>query len=164
MCRWLGVVLVVLATSACAADNTSQVARDFYRQPVVDRMRTYRSHPIDVQLTLFYYGNQKIHPPAQYLAECFALNGADGVALLRKRLRVEGSDLDTRDTAMLLETMQEMGTYDVLHDSTVMDLLVKRVASMQDPGWKDSASIMLKRIRSVTPKFPASASRCGSGI
>lgn len=158
--RWLGIALLMLAVSACAKEDVPSSIRDFFRQPVVERMRTFRARPLDMQLALFFYGNQKIHPPALYLADCFALNGAAGAALLRERLGVAGSDLDTRDIAALLDAIQTMGTHDVRHDSLLMDRLNGRIASMSDPGWKDAASSLLQRIETVPTQPPGDMTRC----
>jgi len=160
MCRWLAVTLLMLTIPAPAIADVSSITRDFFRQPVVERMRTFRTHPLDVQLALFLYGNQKVHPPAQYLADCFALSGPDGVTLLRERLGMPGSDLDIRDMAMLLETMQAAGTYDVRHDAQLMGRLSERIATMRDQGWKSTALSMLKRIETAVLHRPASVSQC----
>jgi hypothetical protein len=111
----------------------------FYRQSTIDQQRTFRRHALDEQFKLFLFGNQVRHPPALYLADCFALNSPSAVSLLRARLAVDNHDLTVRDIAMLLATIDAMGTYDVAADNQLLRALNSQIAKMRNAGWRDSA-------------------------
>lgn len=113
-------------------------AREFYRQPTSMQQKTLRQHPLEEQLDLFLFGNQVRHPPAIYLARCFALNGMQAVELLRSRLKEANDDLTVRDIAMLLATIDAMKQYDVANDAELMAALKSRAAKMRDAGWRDT--------------------------
>jgi hypothetical protein len=144
--------------------SSASLASDFFHgHSVEERKVAFPKYPLRVQFDLFIYGNQVIHPPATYLASCFAESGAGGAKLLREKLTRPGSDLDTRDIALLLETMQVMHTFNVSADLQLFSLLKHRVASMKDPGWRHTAEDMVAQIESGYPGGPAAYSRCGLG-
>ena len=147
-----------------ASIAASASAKNFFRQSLADRTRSFRSRPLDEQLALFLYGSQEVQPPADYLADCFALNGPTGVALVRERLTVAGSDPDTRDMAALLEVIQSSGTYDVQHDSALIDHLKMRVAAMDDPGLKTAATARLGRIASASLHAAVDPTECDAPL
>lgn len=121
-------------------------ARMFYRQPTSEQQRTFRQHALEDQLGLFFFGNQVRHPPALYLAQCFALNGAHAVELLRSKLNVDSDDLTVRDIAMLLATIDVMGKYDVARDTQLMAALRSRVTQMHDEGWRNTTERKIANI------------------
>lgn len=72
----LGAAMFISGCPNCGMDHVKlAAAREFYDQPVKERIRTFRQHSLEDQLDLFFFGNQFRHPPAVYLAPCFALNG-----------------------------------------------------------------------------------------
>lgn len=139
-----------LLLSACASKPIRSVeldaARAFYDQTRADQQRSFRKHSLQEQLALFFFGNQVRHPPALHLAQCFALNGASGVDLLRSKLQSGGDDLTVRDIAMLLATIDAMGRYDVAGDAPLMSALKAHVANMSDAGWRDTAERKVESI------------------
>jgi hypothetical protein len=147
-----------------ASAAASASAENLFRQSRADRMRSFRSRPLDEQLALFLYGSQEVQPPADYLADCFALNGPTGVALVRERLAVAGSDSDTRDMAALLEVIQSSGAYDVQHDSALIDHLRMRIAAMVDPGLKAAATARVGRIAAATVHTAGDPTTCDAQL
>ena len=132
------------------AGNVS-VAERYFDQPSSHWLRNLRNHSVDDQVDIVFYGNQFIHPPMKILSECFAFNGAQGVAVLSDRLERGVSDSDTRDIARMLRAMQRMGTYDVGHDSVLMQRLKDRIDRMNDGWFKDLSVEMCGDIRSTSP-------------
>jgi hypothetical protein len=136
-------ILGILILSGCAESpggrENIRAAREFYRQPVSVRQKIFRQHRLQDQLDLYIFGNQVRHPPALYLAQCFALNGAPALELLRSKLKEDNDDLTVRDIAMLLSTIDTMGKYDVAADAQLLVLLRRRIAEMRDDGWRSTA-------------------------
>lgn len=136
-------------------------AREFYRQSTSEQQKVFRQHTLQDQLDLFFFGNQVRHPPAIYLAQCFALNGAPAVELLRSKLNTDSDDLTVRDIAMLLATIDEMGQYDVAGDAQLMTVLRSRVAKMRDEGWRDTAERKRASIGHERREGASHAPECG---
>jgi len=136
----LGVFTFISSCSTYGADHASLVAaRQFYDQPVNEQIRTFRQRSLEEQLNLFFFGNQIHHPPAIYLAPCFALNGPPAVQLIRSKLSTELDDLSVRDIAVLLGMIDMMGQYDVEGDKQLVALLSSRIAKMKDQAWQQTA-------------------------
>lgn len=154
------VILAGLSSFQGVAGEVS-VARKFYEQPVVEQLRTLRQHPLPEQLDLYFFGNQVRHPPAIYLARCFALNGAAAVALLDSKLGVDSDDLAVRDITALLATIDAMGTYDVAGNEKLMTALRRRVENMKDDAWRDTAQKKLASVGNSRSERAAKAPECG---
>jgi len=135
-------------------------ARAFYGQPTTEQMRTFRQHTLSEQLDLYFYGNQVRHPPAIYLARCFALSGKGAVEFLRSRLTSKNDDLTVRDISALLAAIDSMGKYDVSKDVQLMDALRMQVANMQDQGWRDTAEKKIASIESSQVTSVGNAPEC----
>ncbi len=136
-------------------------ARAFYAQPAAEQMMTFRQHALGEQLDLYFYGNQIRHPPAIYLARCFALSGERAVDLLRAKLSSKNDDLTVRDISALLAAIDAMGKYDVSKDAELMSALRSQVANMQDQGWRDTAEKKIASIESYQGVAEGNAPECG---
>jgi len=156
-------ILGICLLSGCREPSGRDIhaAREFYRQPVVDQQKLFRQRDVQDQLDLFFFGNQVRHPPALYLAQCFALNGTPAVELLRSKLKEDIDDLTVRDIAMLLSTIDAMGKYDVAADSQLMALLKQRIVKMRDDGWRDTAERKMKSIGNERSENASQAPECG---
>jgi hypothetical protein len=163
--RSLLLCFVVASLSGCpdrGLDNANiAAARAFFAQPTNEQMKTFRQHALAEQLELYFYGNQVRHPPAIYLARCFALNGEPAVDLLRAKLGSKNSDLTVRDISTLLATISAMGKYNVSKDMGLMRLLRTQVANMQDQGWRDTAERKMANIESSYGASKGDAPECG---
>jgi hypothetical protein len=154
-------MFVLLITSMTAgADEvlplTEKSIRSFFaNQQRSTRIEAFRAYPPRQQVQIFLFGNQVIHPPAKFLADCFALGGKDAVAAVRAKLEVAGSDLDTRDLSKLLLAIQESGTYNVRQDGPLLRQLALRISVMREDGWKDTAEQFFDRI--VSDQSPSSS-------
>lgn len=161
----IGCLLVCVALGGCPKpridDANVAVAREFYRQPTSAQQRTLRQHSLEEQLGLFFFGNQVRHPPAIYLADCFALNGASAVELLRSKIEEADSDLMVRDIVTLLATIDEMRQYDVAGDAQLMAALKTRAAQMKDSGWRDLAEEYIANIGHKRSERARAAPECG---
>jgi hypothetical protein len=147
-------ILMPGCSSVRSDGDLAVAAQDFYKQSVETQLRAYRTHSVSDQLSLYFYGNQRRHPPAIYLARCFALNGAAAIPLLKAKLASGPSDLDVRDTAYLLENLDSMGRYDVSNDKDLMADLSVAVSRMRDASWQKVAQGELSRLGAHDP-FPA---------
>jgi len=162
---FLIVFLGICILSGCRASETKygdvRAAREFYSQPVVDQKKKFRQLSLKDQLNAFFFGNQVRHPPALYLAQCFALNGASAVELLHARLSEDNDDLTVRDIAMLLATIDAMNKYDVAGDPELMALLKQQIMRMHDDGWRDTAERKMNGIGKERSEVASRAPECG---
>jgi len=140
--------LLLLGCSGVRPGDDQAIAQKFYEQPVQAQLGAFHTHPPSDQLALYFYGNQQRHPPAIYLARCFALNGASAIPLLKEKLDSKPGDLDVRDIAYLLENIDSMGQYDVSSDKVLMTTLAARVDEMSDAGWQKIARGEVARLSS----------------
>lgn len=156
-------IFSVIFLSGCPRVDGVDVsaAREFYSQPTSVQQKTLRQRQLEDQLGLFFFGNQVRHPPAIYLARCFALNGESAVELLRSRLKEASDDLTVRDIAMLLATIDAMRQYDVANDAKLMAALKSRVAQMRDAGWRDTAEQQVASIGRERSDLAGVAPECG---
>jgi hypothetical protein len=163
--------LRALAMTACllltgipdsSADASAvEAARAFYKQPRANQLQSFRQHGLEEQLGLFFFGNQRRHPPAIYLARCFALGGEPAIETLRSRLTSELDDLTVRDISTLLDAFATIGSYDVAKDAALMEALKMRISSMHDQGWRDTAEKSLHRIERLSGSKSVGAPECG---
>ncbi|TBR36727.1 MULTISPECIES: hypothetical protein [Dyella] len=142
-----GVMFLCMGLIGCAGQRELKNDRDFFKQSVIEQIRSYPRHSVDEQLKLYFYGNQRRHPPATYLADCFALNGLHGVERIRVTLSGPLDDLTTRDIVALLSAMEATGQYNVRDDHELMNVAVKHVEGMGDPNWREVAQSDLDSIR-----------------
>jgi hypothetical protein len=163
---WAMVLGVAMLMSGCpnyGMDHAKLVAaREFYDQPVNEQTRTFRQHPLEDQLGLFFFGNQIHHPPAIYLAPCFALNGPPAAQLLRSKLGAQLDDLSVRDIAALLGMIDMMGQYDVAGDKQLVSLLSSRIAQMKDQNWRQTAEGEVSSFGKRRTETASHAQECGS--
>lgn len=143
---------LVSAMAGCATATpgfskaTRAMAEDFYKDySMTSRMHKLRQYSLNDQYDIFIFGNQFRHPPATYLAECFALNGAAAVELLRVKLPTADRDVTVRDIVRLLKEIDYMRTYDVAGDAQLMAAATDRAAKM-DTDWKELVEKWLAKI------------------
>lgn len=158
----LGVVMFISGCPYYGMDHAKlAAAREFYDQPVNERIRTFRQHSLEDQLDLFFFGNQFRHPPAIYLAPCFALNGRPAVQLLRSKLSTQPDDLSVRDITELLGMIDMMGQYDVAGDKQLVALLSSRIARMKDQNWRQAAEDEVSSFGKRRTEAAKHAPECG---
>lgn len=155
---WMACFSIVLI--GCVSQEKLRASREFYYQPVAEQLRTFRNHSMADQLDLFFFGNQVHHPPATYLAKCFALNGAAGVKLLQAQLSDRTDDLTVRDVIALLAAMDAMHRYNVHGDKELLAQAAQRVDQMRDSYWRQIAQDDLTGIRKQSSAFSGDGSEC----
>ncbi|WP_155950980.1 hypothetical protein [Rhodanobacter sp. OR87] len=122
----------------------------FYKNSLRERIATFDSYDLGSQYEIFICGNQVIHPPAIYLAESFAKEGAAAVPLLKKKLAQADDDLTVRDIVLVFAGMQRQRSYDVSKDADLVRLIVEKLNGMHDPEWKAIAQGNLDKILGVS--------------
>lgn len=158
----LGVVVFISGCPNYGMDRGQlAAAREFYAQPVNERIRTFRQHSLQDQLDLFFFGNQFRHPPAIYLAPCYALNGHPAVQLLRSKLGTQLDDMSVRDVATLLGVIDMMDQYDVAGDKTLVALLSSQIAQMKDKNWQETADDDVSNFGKRRTEAARHAPQCG---
>lgn len=135
--------------SASSYDGSDRkIIHAFFQMPLKDRLTHFTTYPIREQYAIYIYGNQKLEPPALYLARPFGAEGAKVVPLLRERLAAASDDATIRDIVLVFSEMSSQGAVRVAQDQKLMRLLTDSVAKMKDPGWRSISEHELERIRS----------------
>jgi len=137
-------------TSNIADAQPGKLVSDFYQKniSISDRMKQFRNYSLEDKYELYIFGNKVIHPPATYLAEPFAQQGAEIIPFLRKKLEVENEEARIRDIALVFSEAARLKIYDFSKDAALMNLLNQKIGNMQGI-WKDAASQSLSEIQSA---------------
>jgi hypothetical protein len=150
----LALVGCVLSTSLCGIASGSsydgsdrKIIHAFFQMPLKDRLAHFTTYSIREQYAIYIYGNQKLEPPAMYLARPFGAEGAKVVPLLRARLAAASDDATIRDIVLVFSEMSSQGAVRVAQDQKLMKLLTDSVAKMKDPGWRSISEHELEKIR-----------------
>ncbi|MGB2715990.1 MAG: hypothetical protein WBC51_17545 [Vicinamibacterales bacterium] len=120
--------------------------KGFYREDLASRVERARKLPLDQQYKLFRYGNDVIHPPLMDMPIPIAERGKEAVPFLLEQLQTDDDDRAAEDILLVFYRMASLGTYPVKSDSTVMDALRTRVASLENKERRTTAERTLKRI------------------
>ena len=142
--RRLCIVCTMAVVSAC---HSNALEREFFNQPLGDRIERLRQLPLEEQYEIFRYGNDVIHPPLMDLADPIAERGATAVPFLIRQLKIEQDDLATRDILLIFNRMARLKAYDVRADKVLMETLSANVAKMRDDGWRHIAQRSLDEIK-----------------
>lgn len=139
-------VLACLVLVLLGCENRD-LEKNFFKQPLANRVERLRQYPLADQYKIFRYGNDKIEPPLMDLANPIAEKGATAVPFLLDQLNSKSDDITVRDILLIFETMATSKSYNVKSDAALMSVLTERVSTMKDEGWKDNCLKMLDRIR-----------------
>lgn len=144
----------VLSASLCGIASGSshdgsdrKIIHAFFQMPLRDQLTHFTTYSIREQYAIYIYGNQKLEPPALYLARPFGAEGAKVVPLLRERLAAASDDATIRDIVLVFSEMSSQRAVRVAEDQELMRLLTDSVAKMKTPGWKSISEHELERIR-----------------
>jgi hypothetical protein len=111
-----------------------------------ETLRDFANYDLETQYGLYICARQFPHPPL-LLESSFARSGAEGARFLRRRLVQTSFDLTTRDIVAVFEEMHHQGTYDVLGDAALMEILQRKVAGMRSAAWREVTQANLDQIR-----------------
>jgi hypothetical protein len=102
---------------------------------------------IEKQYAIYICGNQYLEPPATYLAEPFAREGAGIVGFLKNKLSLASDDGTIRDVVLVFKAMSRQRTYNVAGDTELMKVISEAVGRVKDPFWKKTSEQFLGEIR-----------------
>lgn len=149
----LALITATLLVAGCSFAASSRLRatcdpwlNTFYQKPLRERIATFDSYDLKNQYQIFICGNQVIHPPAIYLAEPFAKQGAAAVPLLKAKLTQADDDLTIRDIVLVFAEMQRQRSYNVPKDAGLVKLITEKVKEMHDPGWQAIAKKNVDKI------------------
>jgi hypothetical protein len=142
----LSMVHLNCASTSSVESQCESVGYEFFYD-IARAQREFVNFPLEKKYDVLICASQGIHPPRLEFASLFATEGARGAVLLQEHLRESTDDLTVRDILYALLRMQELGTYDVLADKKLMELIELRANAMKNAGWRDVASGHLKRLR-----------------
>jgi hypothetical protein len=140
------IVLLVGCTSNAGGVQPSKMVSDFYHLSTSEQMRKFENHTLDEQYELYIFGNKVVHPPATYLAEPFARQGAKVVPFLSEKLKAEKDEARIRDIVLVFAEMARLNLYDFSQDTELMSLLNQKINNMQGM-WKDVTLKFLSEIQ-----------------
>lgn len=143
----VGCVLSASLWGVASASSDRKIIHAFFQMPLKDRLTHFTTYPIREQYAIYIYGNQKLEPPALYLARPFGAEGAKVVPLLRERLAAASDDATIRDIVLVFSEMSSQGTLRVAQDQKLMRLLTDSVAKMKNPGWRSISEHELEKVR-----------------
>lgn len=122
-------------------------------------MQLFHTFTIEKQYAVYICGNRLIHPPAMYLAESFAKEGAIAVPFLEEKLLATKQDTTVRHITYVFSEMQHFKTYDVNGDKRLMAVLVSRVEKIKNKEWRDYTQSLITLIRTTAQEDPFRADR-----
>jgi hypothetical protein len=140
-------VVLALACLLVLGCENHDLEKNFFKQPLANRVERLRQYSIADQYKIFRYGNDRMEPPLMDLADPIAERGATAVPFLLDQLNSKPDDITLRDILLIFETMANTKSYDVKSDAGLMTTLASRVSGMKDQAWQGNCSKMLQRIK-----------------
>jgi hypothetical protein len=126
------------------------VPNEFFLLPNEQRDAEFQKYDLETQYKIYICG-QKREPPMLELSSPFAQEGGRIVPLLKMKLESTDNDLRIRDIVRLFREMNDLGTYNVAGDKSLMEELRSKVGEMKDPNWQKVTENMLLEIREKPP-------------
>ena len=153
-------MLVAARTTVCTVSMTllffsctcEGVPRGFFLMPPERQEAEFEKYDFDTQYKIYICGQQKVEPPMLHLASAFAREGGRIVPLLEAKLESAHNDLTIRDIVFVFKRMNDLGTYDVAGDKSLMGELREKVSTIKDPFWRHLTEDDLLAIREKSPK------------
>jgi len=127
--------------------NCEGVPQGSFQMPPDRRDAEFEKYDFDTQYKIYICGQQKVEPPMMHLSLPFAREGGRIVPRLEAKLESAHDDLTIRDIVRLFRVMNDLGTYDVAADKSLMEELRSKVTGMKDPGWQKITENMLLKIQ-----------------
>jgi hypothetical protein len=126
----------------------------FQKLTIPERMQNFRSLDLDKQYAVYICGNRVIHPPALYLAETFAREGAVAVPFLKQKLLATKKDTTVRHIIDVFNQMQYFKTYDVAADTDLMSAIVTRAEKIDNKEWREYTKRNIRQIQTLAQEDP----------
>jgi hypothetical protein len=120
---------------------------DFFEQGYDGAGTRFESYSLDDQIKIYLYGMQQIQPPMSVLSRPIAERGLVAIPLLLDELKQHPTDQNIRDTMVIFETMQSLGSYDVRHNKSLMKKLDAYISGMKNRMLKVQSNEQLARIK-----------------
>jgi hypothetical protein len=141
----LGMMLLLFSCTCGGVPNS------FFLLPNEQRDAEFQKYDLETQYKIYICG-QKREPPMFGLASPLAREGGRIVPLLKMKLEGTDNDLRIRDIVRLFREMNDLGTYNVAGDKSLMEELQSKVGEMKDPDWRKVTEKMLIEIREKPPE------------
>jgi hypothetical protein len=129
----------------------SQLTEYFHGKPLNVRLSEFAAADLEKQYAIYICGNEHLEPPATYLAESFAHEGARIVGFLKNKLSLASDDGTIRDVVLVFKEMSKQRTYNVAGDTDLMKVIAAAVDRVKDPFWKKTSEQSLGEIRQQAP-------------
>ncbi len=132
----VGIILLIL--SCCTPSHAGLpkgVSNKFFWMPEKQRNAEFEKYDLDTQYRIYIYGSQQIEPPMIGLAWPLAREGGRIVQPLAAKLESADHDLTIRDIVFVFRVMNDLGTYDVAGDKSLMNKL-------REKGQRDKGSLL----------------------
>lgn len=147
--------MLFLLLSCCAPSQAALpkgVTNEFFWMPPKQRDAAFEKYDFEDQYKIYMYGCQQIEPPTIGLAWPLAREGASIVQPLEAKLRNANDDLTITYIVFVYRVMNDLGTYNVASNKSLMEELREKVSAMQDPTWRVMTENTLLEIREKPPR------------
>lgn len=134
----VGVISMLLLLS-CRTSHHARLpegfSNEFFWMPEQQRNAEFEKHDFDIQYRIYIYGSQEIEPPVIGLAWQLAWEGGRIVQPLEAKLESADDDLTIRDIILVFRVMNDLRTYNVAGDKSLMEKLREKATAIKDPSW-----------------------------
>jgi hypothetical protein len=141
-------VCVTLLFFSCTCDG---VPKGFFLMPPKQQLTEFEKYDFDTQYKIYICGQQR-EPPMLELVSPFAREGGRIVPLVKAKLESTDNDSTVDEIVYVFREMNDMGTYDVAGDKSLMEELREKVTGMKDPALQKITEKNLLEIREKSPK------------
>jgi len=145
-------LLLLACCTSGQAGLPKGVSNEFFYLPEQKRNAEFERYDFDTQYRIYIYGSQEIEPPVIGLAWPFAREGARIVQPLTSKLKSADDDATIHSIVFVFRVMNDLGTYDVAGDKSLMEELREKVGTMKDPFWNHITKDDLLAIREKSPR------------
>lgn len=159
MIKTMALVFWVICMAGCVADTNrvgayecNEVMHSYLMTSRKLDAAIFNAYDLEKRYAIYMCGNQYVHPPMLELAEIFATGGGGVAVFLIGKLSTSDDDLVIRDIAAVFSEMQRLGTYDVVNNWDLMDLLRSRVHAMKHKDWRQMVERKLDRLERWKPR------------
>jgi len=127
------------------------VPNEFFLLPPKQRDAEFQKYDLETQYKIYICGQQR-EPPMLGLVAPLAREGGRIVPLLKAKLESTNDDSTVEAIIYVFKEMNDLGTYDVAADKSLMEELRLKVSGIKDPAWQIMTERNFHEIREKPPE------------
>lgn len=129
--------------------DCSKIIKTFYKLSDNKQISAFGSYNVEQQYEIYICGNQKVHPPAIYLAWLFSREGETIVEFLRKKLEAAHGDMTIYNIILVYNYMNRDKIYNVADNSELMLSIETAAKRVEDDFFRGMSEQAVNQIRTV---------------